>query len=246
MNRIYCLSDLHGHFNILLAMLEKIQFDSSDTLYILGDCNDRGAYAFEIYEYIEQHKDNIILIKGNHELMMRDMLLIDDWDKPDGRLWSQNGGKRTIEQFKKHFNINGEYTDESEANFRDYCQHLIDMVNACPNYVELTVNNRNFVLIHSGMNPEKTLEEQEEIECCWMREWFYLSKGLDNKTIIFGHTPTVLIDSRTQFMPWYDPVYKDKIGIDGGLANYRDGQLNCLCLNDMSLTYIKLADVAEG
>ena len=41
-HKIYALSDLHGHYEILLAMLEKIRFDSSDTLYILGDCNDRG------------------------------------------------------------------------------------------------------------------------------------------------------------------------------------------------------------
>lgn len=40
--KIYALSDLHGHYKILLAMLEKIHFDDSDTLYILGDCNDRG------------------------------------------------------------------------------------------------------------------------------------------------------------------------------------------------------------
>ena len=49
-HKIYALSDLHGHYEILLAMLEKIRFDSSDTLYILGDCNDRGEKAMEIYQ----------------------------------------------------------------------------------------------------------------------------------------------------------------------------------------------------
>ena len=33
--KIYALSDLHGHYEILLAMLRKIRFDDSDTLYIL-------------------------------------------------------------------------------------------------------------------------------------------------------------------------------------------------------------------
>ena len=45
-----------------------------------------------------------------------------------------------------------------------------------------------------------------------------MSKGLDNKIIIFGHTPTCYIHQASGcFDVWYDPVFKDKIGIDGGL-----------------------------
>lgn len=242
MNRIYCISDLHGHFQIMLEMLKKINFDDSDTLYVLGDCNDRGAFAYEIYEYIRAHK-NIFMIKGNHELMMRDLMKVKDWNKPDGRLWSQNGGKKTIEQFKKHFE---DENGLNEDKFNKYCEDMINYIDSLPSYIELNVEGKDYVLVHSGINPEKTLYEQDEMECAWMREWFYLSKGLDNKTIIFGHTPTILIDGRTKFGVWFDPVHKDKIGIDGGLANYKQGQLNCLCLNDLSITSIKLEEVLEG
>ena len=38
---------------------------------------------------------------------------------------------------------------------------------------------------------------------------------------------------------WYDPIYKDKIGIDGGLGPFDNGQLNCLCLNTMEVFVIK-------
>ena len=34
---IYAMSDLHGEYEKFLAMLEKIQFQDSDTLYLLGD-----------------------------------------------------------------------------------------------------------------------------------------------------------------------------------------------------------------
>ena len=37
---IYVLSDLHGHYNIFIKMLEKINFSDDDVLYILGDCCD--------------------------------------------------------------------------------------------------------------------------------------------------------------------------------------------------------------
>ena len=68
---IYVLSDLHGHYNIFIKMLEKINFSDDDVLYILGDCCDRGPDSLKIYLYIQKF-DNIHLIKGNHEIMMRD------------------------------------------------------------------------------------------------------------------------------------------------------------------------------
>lgn len=40
--KVYALSDLHGHYEALCAMLKKIHFCDNDRLYILGDCNDRG------------------------------------------------------------------------------------------------------------------------------------------------------------------------------------------------------------
>jgi len=46
---IYVLSDLHGHYNIFIKMLEKINFSDDDVLYILGDCCDRGP---DIYSKI--------------------------------------------------------------------------------------------------------------------------------------------------------------------------------------------------
>ena len=35
--KVYALSDLHGHYDALRAMLKKIHFSDNDTLYILGD-----------------------------------------------------------------------------------------------------------------------------------------------------------------------------------------------------------------
>ena len=49
---IYVLSDLHGHFDIFIQMLKKINFNDDDELYILGDCCDRGPDSLKIYMYI--------------------------------------------------------------------------------------------------------------------------------------------------------------------------------------------------
>jgi serine/threonine protein phosphatase 1 len=122
-------------------------------------------------------------------------------------------------------------------------------VNGLPSYIEVNVGGQSFVLIHAGINPELSLYEQDEEICAWIRDYFFMSPGLKGKTILFGHTPTCHLNNRPNcFDVWYDPVYQDKIGIDGGLGPYADGQLNCICLNDMSVTVVKKSDmpVSEG
>ena len=44
---------------------------------------------------------------------------------------------------------------------------------------------------------------------------------------------------------WFDPVYHDKIGIDGGLGSFNKGQLNCICLDTMEISVVKKEDVYE-
>ena len=45
---IYVMSDLHGCFDKYRAMLDKINFNAEDTLYILGDVVDRGEDGIKI------------------------------------------------------------------------------------------------------------------------------------------------------------------------------------------------------
>lgn len=243
--KIYALSDLHGHYEILLAMLKKIRFDDSDTLYILGDCNDRGEKAMEIYQFIRQHPDNIFLLKGNHELMMRDFLMKENWEEPCGRLWKSNGGVRTLEQMEAFLRkdcISDQDFHDKRKEFRTW---MVEYVNSLPSFLELNVGGQPLVLIHAGINPEASLYEQDEEICAWVREWFYLSPAIKEKTIIFGHTPLCYINSNHQFDVWFDPVYHDKIGIDGGIGPFENGQLNCICLNDLSVTVVKKEEICR-
>ena len=45
---IYIMSDIHGLYDRYKAMLEKINFNDEDKLYILGDVIDRGDKSFDI------------------------------------------------------------------------------------------------------------------------------------------------------------------------------------------------------
>ncbi len=243
--KVYALSDLHGNYDVLLAMLEKIQFCDRDTLYILGDCNDRGAKAMEIYHFIQQHSDNIFLLKGNHELMMRDYLIKGDWECPQGRIWQSNGGVKTMEEMEHFLKKDCENDKDFHDKKVEFMKWLVDYINSLPSYIEVNVGGQALVLIHAGINPELSLYEQDEEICAWIRDWFYMSPALKGKTIVFGHTPLCHLNGGENFNVWFDPYYHDKIGIDGGLGPFENGQLNCLCLNDMSVTVIKKKEISQ-
>jgi serine/threonine protein phosphatase 1 len=66
MNKIYVMSDIHGAYEQYLEIKKKINFDSTDTLYIIGDIFDRGEGTYKILSDIMNSK-NIHLILGNHE-----------------------------------------------------------------------------------------------------------------------------------------------------------------------------------
>ena len=243
---IYVLSDLHGHYQIFLEMLKKIHFTDDDVLYILGDCCDRGPSSLEIYFYLQEHRHNIFLIKGNHEIMMRDAFMADDPKSQSGRQWDRNGGRKTIESYHKYLKKKTIRDMDYQVVRKMFYHMMIDYVNSCPSFIELDVNGQSYVLIHAGINPEKTLYEQTEEECAWMREYFFMSKGLDHKMIIFGHTPTCYIHQKENcFDIWKDPIFHDKIGIDGGLGTFNEGQLNCICLNTGEVTVLKKKDFME-
>lgn len=63
----YIMSDLHGCFDELNAMLAKIGFSDQDKLILAGDHIDRGSQNYEMLCWMEQVPQNILLLRGNHE-----------------------------------------------------------------------------------------------------------------------------------------------------------------------------------
>ena len=98
MGRIFVISDVHGYYDLFIKLLNEISFNDLDKLYVIGDVCDRGEDSLKLLFYIQEH-DNIILIKGNHELMMRDAFKAGDLNTSQGRLWFQNGGNKTCTSY---------------------------------------------------------------------------------------------------------------------------------------------------
>lgn len=216
----YVMSDLHGMYDKFISMLEQINFNSNDHLYILGDVLDRGDKSLEIIDYIRNHK-NITLLKGNHELMFQE-----SWRDTNNRyLWFYNGGDDTFYKLKnKKF--------EYEESFYKYIKNLP--------YLEII---DNFILVHAGLylpnnyenlSIEQIIELQEEDICVWDKTILNTNKHIKGYTIIIGHTPTQNIKDYEKA-----EIYKQEgiIDIDCG-ACFDNGKLACLRLDDMKEFYI--------
>ena len=48
----FAISDIHGCYKTLLALLDKIAFSKADELYILGDYVDRGPDSKGVIDHI--------------------------------------------------------------------------------------------------------------------------------------------------------------------------------------------------
>ena len=63
----YVISDIHGCYDELIRMLEKINLEDSDTLICAGDYVDKGPKNAEVLEWIMNVPPNVILLRGNHD-----------------------------------------------------------------------------------------------------------------------------------------------------------------------------------
>ena len=129
---IYIMSDIHGEYDAFLRMLKYINFSETDTLYILGDVIDKEEKSIEMLEYCISHP-NVILLKGNHEDMMR--VAINNPTPYNTELWYSNGGIYTEREI---------ISEEKKKEYSAYIKTL-------PLYLDVEINSQRYLLVHAGV-----------------------------------------------------------------------------------------------
>lgn len=78
MKKYFVVSDVHGFYNYLIKALDKAGFDENNPDHIFvscGDLLDRGSQPVQCLQFVNGlPKDRKILICGNHEVLMDEML----------------------------------------------------------------------------------------------------------------------------------------------------------------------------
>ena len=75
--KYFVTADVHGFYDELILALKQKGFDENDSSHILiicGDLFDRGDKPQQIIDFVNKLKKRVILIRGNHEDLMEEML----------------------------------------------------------------------------------------------------------------------------------------------------------------------------
>ena len=206
MGKIFAIGDIHGSFDRLQELMQKIPIDfATDTLVFIGDYIDRGPGTVEVVDYLldlKRRVPEIIFLKGNHEDMLEKYL-----DGTDRFTYLLNGGQNTLDSYLSKTNRTDSFPIPTE--------HL-EFFRSLRLYYETA----GYIFVHAGLRPKVPLASQEPQDLLWIRDKFIYSKYNFGKPVVFGHTPLEK-----------PLVERNKIGIDTG-AVYGNA-LTCVQLPDM-------------
>lgn len=178
MGRNLAVSDIHGDWNVWKKIKEFLQPD--DTLYILGDCADRGDRGWDIIKEAINHPQ-VIYLKGNHEDMLADAIREGGEDGVLSHayyLLAQNGGGVTYNDWL----CDGCYTAWARK---------LDRLPLYEKYINTA--GQTILLSHAGYTPHYPIEEADQDTLIWNREHFWSEwpEGMENTYIVHGHTSVI-------------------------------------------------------
>ena len=225
----YVISDIHGHYELFVALMRKIGFSKNDELFICGDVIDKGTGAVKLLHSIASNP-NMRMIRGNHEelflkyyaSLMRD---------------TENYGA-VLEGLKEYLGGDGELLT----------WELVDYLESLPYYIE----EDDFICVHAGVPllengeipPLDTVDNEELLYNRRFKNADVLPKG--SKTVFFGHTsldtPKIALYTRRE----KPRGIGDCIKIHLDLGTVTTGVLGCFCVDNCSAYYVEKRKLNGG
>ncbi|MCL4677261.1 MAG: metallophosphoesterase [Alphaproteobacteria bacterium] len=239
--RVYAIGDVHGHLETLERMHDEIErdmrfaHDLTAHIVYLGDYIDRGPHSAHILERLIELKareDGVYrsFLLGNHEHYM--IRFMNEPDLAETMEWLQWGGIETIQSYGYGFKTYPPVRDDLEEA-RDFLNshvpesHWNFLIN-----MPMALEIGGYFFAHAGVNPRKSLKEQDLWELIGIRQPF-LSwheeadyKPLPKK-IVHGHSISK------------DPVIRPhRIGVDTGL--FKGGPLTAAVLEATEVRFLQV------
>jgi len=178
----YIISDVHGCYKTLLALIDKLPNKKDSKIVFVGDLVDRGANSYDVIKFVMDNNYDCVL--GNHEKMFLEYspMLENDRQNEDLKYWL--------------FKCGGEQTLKSYSSKEEFYKQL-DFLKSLPLYIEYkdykTEDGRYLVVSHSSIgqawefrySANQIRIKRFESQLLWSRY-----KDFDNSEIfnVYGHT----------------------------------------------------------
>jgi diadenosine tetraphosphatase ApaH/serine/threonine PP2A family protein phosphatase len=169
MNRTIVVGDIHGCYDELVSLLQKIRFSAEDRVIAVGDLVVKGPQNRQVLDLFRTDPRFSSVI-GNHD---RALL----------RYWS--GESTTLKAAQKR----------AAKEFEDNAQPYLEYLRALPFMIDL---GRHLV-VHAGVRPDVPLSEQTPSDLTTLRTlgddptskigtpWYEVYQG--DQIVLFGHWP---------------------------------------------------------
>lgn len=187
-NNVWVVGDVHGFYQSMSELCAKLHLNVGDWVVFLGDLIDRGPNSFGVVHDV-MHHPQYCSVRGNHEDMMARQLTMENLRTPDldVMLWMRNGGNTTVASYMAAVRSDEGALNEDALEALT-AEHTAWMANL-PTHLVLD----RWRLVHAGYSPDAPLDEQCDEDLLWIRGAFHhAASPVDpERTIVFGHTPTV-------------------------------------------------------
>ncbi|MBF0460105.1 MAG: serine/threonine protein phosphatase [Magnetococcales bacterium] len=208
MSRLIAIGDIHGEYDKLRGLLDRIQPTPDDQLVFLGDYIDRGPKSCEVVLCLMDLLaacPRTILLQGNHEQCMLDHLVGSKaarWQDDTREGWP-DGGAETLASYR-----------QNQISLRDHLPFFTRM--------PLSWTTETFFFCHAGIHPQRALDAQRPSDLLHIRHPFLSWPHPLPKIIVHGHSYTP------------DPfAHPHRIGLDTG--SRLGGPLTAVILPEKSL-----------
>lgn len=214
----YATGDIHGGARTFHALLERLNLQPDDRLFLLGDYIDRGPDSKGVLDIILQLMKagyDVRPVRGNHD----DMLLqtVTGCHDEFSWYWMQGWGKETLKSFG---------LTDPERIPANYMTLLAQMP-----YLWL---ENDFVFVHAGldMDADDPIEMSSPASMTWGINTTVDSRRLGGRRLVTGHNACPLSEIELS-------LQSSHILLDNGAFSYKTagyGNLVALNLETMTLT----------
>ncbi len=169
-SRTIVVGDIHGCYDELMDLLDKVGFETTDRLVSVGDLISKGPKSREVLELFMSDA-RLSTVLGNHDLALRRR-----WHGEDIELKAAQ--KETHKELKENKDI------------------FLAFLNSLPFVIDLETH----LVVHAGLRPNVALHSQTTGDLTRLRTlgpdresvegtpWYHAYYG--EKTVLFGHWPT--------------------------------------------------------
>lgn len=236
--KYFCVSDIHGHYDILVGSLKDKGWDPdnmSHKLIVIGDMVDRGPQNKKVLEFVYTllKGNKAILIMGNHDVFLLDFFK-GIFNKTTFN-FKYNGHKETINQLLGYEVSNDSSFKEEQKELLEKYPHFHEMLERAPYFYEAG----KYIFVHGGVDASlKDWRNDTTRNMTWNNQ--AKMPGIRGKIVVCGHKQNVslrapnnykeYINHPTTFPNMFNILYlKDSIHIDGSVMATK--KINVLVLD---------------